>query len=472
MPDKEQNNQSDFLIEKIKTRPINRKKLIRRTVITAAMAVIFGLIACVTFLVLEPIISNWLYPEEDPQYVIFPEDQEEMSPEEMLAENLPAESPSPTPQAEETDPDSELDPEQMQEDAQEQVLRQMQELLDSVELGVDDYMQLYSALQDIIYHDRFSEDGEEYTAALSQHIVTVRGVTSNIDWFDNVQESSNQTSGVIVADNGKELLILVNYTGLRNAENLVLDLNNGGYLIDVKLKGVDRDTNLAVVAVERNKLPEESLEVGGLAVATLGSSNGSHLAGTPVIAMGSPMGVNDSIGYGMITSASVQLTSPDRKYKLLMTDINGSRNAEGVLFNLQGQVIGIIMSSRSTDTGNLVNAYGITEIKKVIEKLSNEIPFAYLGITGTDVTAYAHSELGVPYGAYVTGLEMDSPAMLAGIQVGDVVTAIDDTNVQSFSGYCTQVMQMEPRQRVTLTVLRQAQDEYREMSFSMELGER
>ena len=77
MPDLEQNNQSDFpnenkeflnenkefLIEKIKEKPVNKKKLIRRTIITVSMAVIFGSVACVTFLVLEPVISNWLYPE-------------------------------------------------------------------------------------------------------------------------------------------------------------------------------------------------------------------------------------------------------------------------------------------------------------------------------------------------------------------------------------------------------------------------
>ena len=89
MPESPQNKQSDFImIEKIKDRPVNKKKLLRRTIITASMAVIFGLIACVTFLILEPVISNWLYPEEEPQLVVFPEDQEEMSPEEMLADSM------------------------------------------------------------------------------------------------------------------------------------------------------------------------------------------------------------------------------------------------------------------------------------------------------------------------------------------------------------------------------------------------
>ena len=65
MPDRQETNQDNFMIEKIKQRPINKPRLIRRTLITVSMAVIFGLIACFTFLVLEPVISNWLYPEEE-----------------------------------------------------------------------------------------------------------------------------------------------------------------------------------------------------------------------------------------------------------------------------------------------------------------------------------------------------------------------------------------------------------------------
>lgn len=110
MPDLEQKAQNDFVIEKIKVKPVNKKKLMRRMVITVALAVIFGLVACVTFLLLEPVISNWLYPPEKPevQTVSFPEDREEMSPEDMLAENLPTDTPEPIPTpTPEPDPEAE-----------------------------------------------------------------------------------------------------------------------------------------------------------------------------------------------------------------------------------------------------------------------------------------------------------------------------------------------------------------------------
>lgn len=454
MPDRESGNQNDFMIEKIKQRPINRKKLIRRTILTASMAVIFGLIACFTFLILEPVISNWLYPEEEPQVIVFPEDQREMSPEEMLAENLPTESPAPA-----DEPETEgITLEQ----------EQIEDILSRLTLDKDSYMELYDGLYHFIY------DTEEITGqpSISQYIVTIRGITSNLDWFNNVQESDSQASGVIIADNGRAYLILVDYTPLKNADSLVLELNDGYYQIEATLKGLDPSTNLAVVAVERASLPAEWQETGGLAVAPMGSSNSRTLAGSPVIAMGSPMGTSDSIGYGMITAANT-LYTVDRNYKLLLTDIVGSKKANGALFNLKGELIGMIAGSRTnSDMGNVINAYGISELKKVVEKMSNEDKLPYMGISGGDVPLSAYLDLGVPRGAYVKEIDMDSPAMLAGVQRGDIITAVNDNVVTSFSDYSALLMQIEPGQMVNLTVMRQSQAEYKEMNFAIEIEER
>ncbi len=460
------------MIEKIKTRPINRKKLIRRTIITVVMAVIFGTVACVTFLVLEPVISNRLYPEEkpQPQPVIFPEDQEEMSPEEMLAENIPSASPSPSPTPDPDGSGSEDLPAEESPSPEPLTEERLREILSDKKSDQEDYAQVYKALQDLVSKGSYNEDGSVYKPALSQYMVTIRGVTSNVDWFDDIQESSNQASGIIVADNGVELLILVKFSALEKSENLVLVLGEEEYRVNAQLKGIDKDTNFAIVAVERSAIPEKYLATEGLAVASLGFSTG-RLAGTPVIALGSPMGINNSVGYGMITSAEFQITGPDRSYNVLLTDISGSKNAEGVLFNLNGQVIGIITENKlENGTENMITAYGITDMKRIIEKLSNGSPFAYMGITGIDVTQYVHTELGVPFGVYVTNVQMESPAMLAGIQAGDIITAMNGVNISSYGNYCSQLMQLEPEQTVQLAVERPSQGAYREMVFSIQLG--
>ena len=214
------------------------------------------------------------------------------------------------------------------------------------------------------------------------------------------------------------------------------------------------------------------MEVGGLNVAPMGSSNVRDLEGTPVIALGSPMGVEDSVGYGMIT-ASNTFTAVDRNYKLICTSIVGSRKASGVLFNLRGELIGIITNNKiNSDIGNVINAFGISELKKIVERMSNGEKIPYMGITGVEVPSSVYREFNVPYGAYVKDLDMDSPAMLAGIQQGDVIIAVNDKVVSSFNDYSAILMQLESGQTVKLTVMRQAQAEYKEMNFSIVLEER
>ncbi len=440
------NEQGDFMIEKIKERPVNKGKLFRRTLTTAAMAVMFGSIACVTFLILEPVISNRIYPEEEPAPVVFPEDQEEMAPEDMLSEKLPQES-------EEDNQEGNVSLEQ----------DQIKEILSGLVLNKNHYQQIYSALS-------------VYVAELNHSMVTVTGVSSNIDWFNNVEESKKQSSGVIIANNGRELLVLVDYAPLQAAESLTMTssfldaISSKGspHQIPVVLKSHDPATDLAILAVNLTDVPLEIREEGGLEIASLGSSNSKNIVGSPVVALGSPMGSSGSVGYGMITATGGQNYQADTNYRLLQTDIYGSQKAGGVLFNLQGQVIGVITDERvSSDMKNMVTAYGISELKKSIEKMSNGERIAYLGISGIDVSDEAYEELGVPYGAFVREVEMNSPSMNAGIQQGDVLTSFGERSIRNYNDYITALMQAQGGDAVELTVMRAAQGEYREMKVTV-----
>ncbi len=425
-----------FIIEKIKERPINKKKLLRRTIITITMAFIFGLIACFTFLLLEPVISNLLHPEEDAQIVVFPEDQQEMSPEEMLADNMQQENQSSPFQ------DKEM----------------VEQIVSDVALNKDFYREMYASVLD-------------YVNEIGKSIVKVTGVTSNVDWMNNVEEKEHQSCGVLVADNGKELLIFADYTPIANAESMKVTFTNG-ISIGAGLKGIDITTNLAVLAVDLTEL-RKKMPIDNLPIAKLGSSDVNSLAGTPVIALGSPMGVNGSVGYGMITALHTQKNTPDTNYQLLQTSIAGSQNAGGVLYNLDGEVIGIITNNKSElEMKDMIVAYGISDLKKRMENISNGKVNAYLGITGVDVTSEANEELRVPYGAYVTEVQIDSPAMLAGIQQGDVLVLLNGRTVHTYGEYTQLLAQLDAGTTVEIIVMRLAQDEYKQMKFEIELGEK
>ena len=128
MEEKRNQDNTDFMIEKIKQRPLNKKKLVRRTLITAAMAVVFGMVACFTFLLLEPVISNRLYPEEEPQTVVFVEETEE---DEILPEDMIAD-------------DSQMQPEPSEPPVleDEQIAQLLSKMELEMELGVEDYLSI------------------------------------------------------------------------------------------------------------------------------------------------------------------------------------------------------------------------------------------------------------------------------------------------------------------------------------------
>ncbi len=451
MPDRQEQNQENFMIEKIKQRPINKGRLIRRTLITASMAVIFGLIACFTFLVLEPVISNWLYPEEKPEAIIFPEEHEEMLPEEMLEEYIqPSPSPGPSP-APSPEPEEYIEPERVELDEE-----QVKEILDQVVLDIDDYQRLYKVMSD-------------YVEQLRQCMVVVTGTNSNTDWFANVYESKSESSGTIIGNNGKELLILADYNSVKKADHLTVTFYNN-IRAEAQMMQYHTESGLAVLSVNLSVLNPNVVE--SLHIAELGYSTQRNLVGSPIVAMGSPMGSCGTVGYGMITSSGNTVNLTDVNFNMIITDIYGSQNAGGVLFNMQGQIVGYITAGKAgSDMRNVISAYGISDLKLLISRLTEGSKIPYLGISGVDVPREANEQSQVPFGAYVREVDMDSPAMRAGIQSGDVIVGVGLLSVTNMRDYTDCLVRCNPKDTLTLRIMRQSQGEYKEMTFEVVVGE-
>lgn len=444
MQNMEQKNSNDFMIEKIKERPINRRKLLRRTLTTALMAVIFGLIACVTFLLLEPIISHWLYPDPaGEKIVLFPEEKEEMQPEDMLSDNLSEDNPD-APKA---------TPHPFAEDSEKRA--QMEELMGNINLDHNHYMQLYSSLADVV-------------TTLNKYMVDITASKKSMDWLSNEYETQTHTTGVVIGNTGKEILILTDYSGVKNADTLEITLYSGKSF-PAQMKQHHTDSNLAVLSVNVNILGSSSKDIY---VASFGSSSVQSMLCTPVIAMGSPMGECGSVGYGMITYEDGLVSMVDANYKLLMTDIYGSQSASGFLFNLKGQIIGIITNRKSSsDMRNMISAYGISDLKKMISNLSEGEGIPYLGITGIDVSEDANKEGNIPLGVYVQDVKQDSPALMAGVQKGDIVIGMGSKVIIRYNEYASAFGDLEAGSTVKLKVMRLSQNEYTEMEFDILLEE-
>lgn len=433
----ENQNNTDFLKETIKQRPLNKRKLVRRTLITAAMAVIFGMVACFTFLLLEPVISNRLYPEEEPEAIVFEEETEEneILPEDMIAD------------------ESQMQPEETEPPALED--EQIAQVLSEMQLGTNDYLTLFNEMNKV-------------AKEVQKTIVTVVGVTSDVTWLDNEYENEGVVSGVVVADNGKELLILANIRSIKDAEILKVAFSDGSEY-EAEMKKKDNNTGFAIISIQKSIVKESTVAIAK--PVALGSSAGSSLVGIPVIAIGRPVGTEGSLCYGNITSTGNSITLPDSNYKYLTTDIYGSTSASGIIINLKGQIVGIIDTSyNASDMKNMISAVGITELKKVVESLSNNKDIAYFGVYGVDVTKEANEEMGVPFGAYILEIDMDAPAMNAGIQSGDIIVRIGEKEITNYAALVETLLTFKPEETVTVGLMRQGPEGYIEMEVEAVLS--
>lgn len=425
MEEFEQKENYEIIREKMKERPINRRKLMKRTMLTLSMAVLFGVFACLTFLVLEPVFSNLLYPKPEQELVELPEYTEEMLPEDMII----------------TKPENNTD----------------ETVVTSVKKD-DEYLSDYLTTMQTVY-DLVKENRKT--------IVDVTAVSSEMDWFNNEYENTGHTKGIIVANKNGDLYILVMAPEIEEAESITVEFQNGTIGAGSYLNK-DSNTGLTIITVDVEKLSKETL--AETKVAVLGSSRPEALLATPVIAMGNPLGKEESVAYGMITSKGNTINLTDHNYEILTTDIYGSEKGSGFLYNFAGEVIGVIDQNHNRkDVKNLITAVGISELKATIEKLSNNGRQAYLGIYGIDVTEEANMELGVPMGAYVKNIEMGSPAMKAGIQSGDVICKIDETIIESFSQYSSCLFTYNSGDMIDLTIKRQKNNEYQEIVLRMTL---
>ena len=494
---------SGFVKEEIKKRPVNRRRLVRRLFTTSLLAAVFGAVACAAFFLLQPVISNLLYPETPPQKVIFPEETraEEMSPSEMLAsdeadepesyssdvvgelgisameaasslatvsgpdtagadnaeeiaEDAAAETP-PAPAGEEVPPEVSLE-ESGEKTASGKLYNALQR-----EENVADYAAINSSLRTVV---------RRVNASLTR----ISAVSAARDWLSDPYETSGQLPGIIIADNGEELLILTRFAALHGAIRISVTFADGTEA-EGTLKAGDRVSDLCVVAVDKHPLSRDTLD--SVKVAGLGSSNAADLLGMPVIALGAPAGSIGSVIYGNVTGSESSLDIMAAHYRRLTTDIYCSAGAQGVLVNLSGQVVGITdMRFNTEDMPYVLSAMGITELKGLIEKLSNGERRACLGIHGVDVPAAMVRDGSRPAGAFVVRTGMDSPAMEAGIMSGDIITGITTSggeviSVTSLRDYVGTLLSCAPGDEIGITLRRAgASEEYAELTVTAVLA--
>ena len=373
-----------FLQEIIKDEAGDQAKWKHDVLRRIQLGLIFGLVACFTFFACKPWVEKRF--EEDPTEVTIPQDEQQEE--------------NPTQQEEE---------EQVQEQ--------------KTVLTTETYQEMLNNLKQV--------SGE-----VRKSVVEIQGAVTEEEFSKDQEDKEKSISGMIVADNGQELLILAGELPVKEAKIIRVTFS-GDSQCDAILKSRDAGLGLCVYAVQRKNIADDVW--AQIETATLGGSKVVS-EGDTVIAVGKLYGCDTIAGYGVIESGENYLDKADGQYQTIYTDVAGDISGSGVLVNIRGEVIGIINTSvRTDDQTNKISGYGISDIKDVIELLSNGKNVPYLGVSGVEVSSEMQGQ-GIPQGVYVKEVDAGSPAMAAGIQSGDIITNIADTDIINLLGYHNTLM--------------------------------
>lgn len=381
----------------------------------------------------------------------------------------------------------------------------------SVQIKTTDSVNLQETASDDSTADKVLSDSENGTvAAVAQAsmpsvvaitTVSVQEIPSFFGYSSRQYKSASTGSGIIVGDNDDELLIATNnhvvdgattlsvcFIGddVANAETETVNAGDNGDLnvedaVSAKIKGTDADNDLAVVAVKKSDIPEDTLNQ--IKIAQIGSSD-DLAVGQQVVAIGNALGYGQSVTSGWISALNRTISTDDgtNSTGLIQTDaaINPG-NSGGALLNMKGELIGI-NSAKYADSAveGMGYAIPISKAKPILEELMNretrekvdDSKKGYLGVSLANLTTEAIEMYNMPTGAFVRNVEDDSPAQEAGICKGDIIVKFDGQKVSDGDDLLDKLQYYKSGEKIEAVIARATNGEYEENTVELTLGTR
>lgn len=381
----------------------------------------------------------------------------------------------------------------------------------SVQIKTTDSVDLQETASDDSTADKVLSDSENGTvAAVAQAsmpsvvaitTVSVQEIPSFFGYSSHQYKSASTGSGIIVGDNDDELLIATNnhvvdgattlsvcFIGddVANAETETVNEGDNGDLnvedaVSAKIKGTDADNDLAVVAVKKSDIPEDTLNQ--IKIAQIGSSD-DLAVGQQVVAIGNALGYGQSVTSGWISALNRTISTDDgtNSTGLIQTDaaINPG-NSGGALLNMKGELIGI-NSAKYADSAveGMGYAIPISKAKPILEELMNRetrekvdsSKKGYLGVSLANLTTEAIEMYNMPTGAFVRSVEDDSPAQEAGICKGDIIVKFDGQKVSDGDDLLDKLQYYKSGEKIEAVIARATNGEYEENTIELTLGTR
>jgi S1-C subfamily serine protease len=254
-------------------------------------------------------------------------------------------------------------------------------------------------------------------------------------------------SGIILRSDGH---ILTNAHVVQGAGAIEVTLASGDKL-SARVVGTDPDTDIAVVKVNRTDLP--AAEIGSVKDVQVGDT---------AVAIGSPLGLQQSVTAGIISALGRRVDRPGQPplFDMVQTDAPITQgNSGGALVDGAGAVIGVnaaIAASPEVGAEGVAFAIPVDIAVAVAEELINSgrATHPWLGVGGSNITPEVAKEFGVEQGAFIEQVIKSGPASRAGLRPKDIVTGFAGAKIESMDDLIVAIREHDVGEAVLLTVVR------------------
>lgn len=292
------------------------------------------------------------------------------------------------------------------------------------------------------------------------------------------EESSGQGSGIIIGENDTEYLIATNSHVVSDAASIEVYLIDDS-VVNAYLKGKDAEADLAVIAIKKSDLSKET--INSITIAELGNSDDVKV-GQMVIAIGNALGYGQSVTVGYVSAKDRVITNSITNTTLTVFQVDAAinpGNSGGALLNAAGEVIGI---NSAKLTGVKVEGIGyaipITKAFPIVKDLMDRETLAeedkgYLGISMSDmsdITLEISASYNWPEGVYIRKMTEGSAADKAGIRTGDIITDVNGTKISNKDQLREKITSYRYDTVVSIKVMRYNGRKFEELAIDVKLA--
>ncbi len=310
--------EKNFMREKIVKPPGDRQKIIRNFACLIIFAVIFGVVAAVSFVLSRPMFEEWLGKETEPVKI----------PITIERDDEPGPPVTPMETMEPTTEEATSPPELAAED---------------VESLVNEAMETYEWTKGDV--EKINQVFRKIGVESDKGIVTVSPVKTQVDWFDNPVESAGQYAGIILAENENEVVILTGIASLEGADSLRVIFGDGS-TAPCSVKQRDTVAKMAALSVPCSELSDSTKN--WIEAIALGNSY-SMRTGDILIAVGSPAGRVHSVKQGLVSYVAKGVQVADGQTRVLYTDMDCDVEKGTFLLNVNGHLVGWVRDRYQTE---------------------------------------------------------------------------------------------------------------------------